>query len=1111
MRRYLSSALLLLLLGIICAPAFAQKITGDITGDVTDATGAVVPSATVTVKNLGTGFTRSATTTNSGSYRVTDLPIGTYAVTVSATGFKKMTQRVQVVASAVMRASFKMEVGSREETVTVQAEAPMVDLSPNNNNYVDQQKIETVPLNGRDFNSLLAITPGVQRAPGGGFLAISINGARTTSNNYFIDGLYNNDRYYGDSAINQTGVVGIPATLFPPEAIAELTVQETPSSEFGVKGGAPILLEMKSGTNTWHGSASWVRHTNFADANNYFSNHNKDNCGSVGECASTPLHNNQFNGTIGGPIIKDKAFLFLYYEGQRYTSLAVSSRNVPTPADIQGAEANIAASGMSVNPTGAKLLGYFPTSPTGTFIARTPTTANANGFGTKFDYKFNQNHSLSVRYIFGDSLQSAPPYAGLPAGGSNPADMFNSIAPSRAQMAGVSWTWDIGNNRILESRLGYTRFAQIIDVNNKIDPKSLGVDTGPLSPADFGVPYVYLSPLGYGGYIGGVQGYPITTRPDQTWDWSEHFTWVKGNHTIKFGGNYQSAYTNSLRNRARTGLAMGYFIGYTGGISANPVQDAVEELLLGRADLADRNFGDTHRHITQKSVGFYGQDDYKIRPNLTISYGLRWDINGAIGEKNNLGSNFVPNVGLVQLGQGIDRLYNRDLHDFGPHLGFAWDVFGTGKTAIRGGYSMTYDVPNFAAFAAPYSFAHARAGSFSQPDLGPFSSFGVALYGANSVNPNDPSATCFNPVTQAGDYVCFTNGPIFGSSPSGSPPYDAFAIDPNYHTPRLNNMSFSIQQEVARNNVLTIGYSGQRGEDLVMYHDLNASPLGSAGNPSDRPYAAQFPTLNHIIQAGNLGSSQYDSLQASFVQRNFYGLDTQYNLTWSKCFDNNSVNRGGAGDYPQLNNPLNVRDSWGLCDSDVRLNFNISGVYSVPTMRRLGKYLGSGWQISTIYTAISGRPFSVLLGGGTDPSGQGLDGNAIRAAWDGTPVHYNTRNPDNYIVETYSASGVPLSPFYIPGPGQVGNSRRNQLIGPGLSQLDATIIKNTKITERLNMQFRWEVYNVLNRANFYYLPNNTLTGGDLFQITRTPDVAAGNPVVSQGGPRNMNFALKFEF
>jgi len=299
---------------VLSLPLYAQKITGDIAGDVSDSSGAVVPNATVTAVNSATGFTRSIVTSGSGSYRLTDLPIGTYKVTISGTGFKSAVQEVSVAAGAVTHADAKLQVGQRTETVEVEGAAPLVDLSPNNNNYVDSLKIENVPLNGRDFNSLLAITPGVQRAPGGGFLAISINGARTTSNNYFIDGLYNNDRYYGDSAINQTGILGIPAVTFPPEAIQELSVQETPSSEFGVKGGAPILLNMKSGTNAWHGSATWVNHNGIGDAANYFSKHNDDSCGSPGECKKTPIHNNQMNATIGGPVIKDKAFVFGFYE-----------------------------------------------------------------------------------------------------------------------------------------------------------------------------------------------------------------------------------------------------------------------------------------------------------------------------------------------------------------------------------------------------------------------------------------------------------------------------------------------------------------------------------------------------------------------------------------------------------------------------------------------------------------------------------------------------------------------------------------------------------------------------------------------------------------------------
>jgi hypothetical protein len=1128
-----------LLLVCLSLPSLAQTITGTISGDVTDTSGAVVAGATITVENLSTSLKRTATTTASGTFMVPDLAIGRYKVTATAEGFKTLVQTSEVLTGAVTRAEFKLQVGQRTETVEVEGSAPLVDLSPNNNNYVDSEKIENLPLNGRDFTSLLATTPGVQRAPGGGFQSISINGARTTSNNFFIDGLYNNDRYYGEPAINETGLLGIPAVSFPPEAIEEVTVQETPSAEFGVKGGAPILLNMKSGTNSWHGSTTWVNHNGIGDAVNYFAKFNiTDNCAAPGECQKTPIHNNQFNGTIGGPIVKDKAFFFLYYEGQRYISSGVASRQVPTNQEVQDAYTAIQNAGLTPTQVGQNLLSYFPTSDSGTLTQHTPTTASSNSFGVKFDYKLNSTNSIAVRYIFGDSFQSGPPFAGLPPASKYPTDIFNSIAPSRAQMAGLSWTWNISNNKILESRLGYTRFSQLLGVNNKIDPKSLGVDTGPLSPADFGVPYVYLLPLGYGGYIGGVQAYPFTTRPDSTWDWSEHFSWVKGNHTIKIGGNFQHAYTNTERNDARSGFGEFGYASVASYVSPtatdDPVTDSIAELLLGKADSANRNFGDAHRYIYQNTVGFYGQDDWKIKPRLTLTYGLRWEINGALSEKQNRAVNFLPppGPGLVQVGHGINRLYNLDLHDLGPRAGFAWDVFGSGRLAVRGGYSLTYDVPDFGAMAAPHSFAGAFVGAFTQPGFGVTS---VAVTGdvGNGISGNTPMVgTCWDFTAQAGDYICLNQGPVFGSNPSGTPPFSAFSVVNNFKTPRYHNFNLSIQSELFHNNVLTVAYSGQRGRDLVIFRDLNANPLGSTdagGNPCSgstcnaaRPYSQSG--LEHIIQATNLATSQYDSLQASYNQRGWHGFDTEYNLTWSKCFDDNSTNRGGAGtgDYPQLQNPINVRDSRGLCDQDVRLNFNVSGVYAFPTIPKAGRYLGKGWEISTIYTALSGRPFTAIAGGGADPSGQGLDGNSIRAAWDGTPIHYNTRDPGHYVNETYSdgvladpcgvnAVGTPVSPFYIPCAGTVGNSRRNQLIGPGLSQWDVSLIKSTQVSERLNVELRWEVYNVLNHGNFYYLPNNILNAGGFGTVKETSDVAAGNPVTAQGGPRSMNLSIKIIF
>ena len=1145
--RFLSAVVLVFLAFVLSSSMLAQTITGTISGDVTDGTGAVVAGATVTAQSIGTGETRTATSTSSGSYRIPDLAIGKYKVTATAQGFKSVVRTAEVATGAVTHSDFALQVGQRTEMVEVEGSAPLVDLSPNNNNYVDSVKIENVPINGRDFNSLLAITPGVQREPGGGFLAISINGSRTTSNNYFIDGMYNNDRYYGDSAINQTGILGIPAVTFPPDAIEELSVQETPSSEFGVKGGAPILLSMKSGTNTWHGGGTWVNHSGIGDADNYFANPNGD-CSGPGDCKPTPIHNNQFHANIGGPIVKDKAFFFLFYEGQRNKSASIKSRSVPTQAQVDGVLADMADKGYEVDPVGLKLLNYFPldTNPNhltdGKITQHTPSSASNNEFGVKFDYKLNPKNSLAVRYIFGDSLQNGPPFAGLPPAPNFSQDMFNSFAPSRAQMAGVSWTWNISNTKILESRLGFTRFSQILDINNKINPLDLGIDTGPLSPADFGVPYVYIYHLGYGGYIGGVQGYPLVTRPDQTWDWSEHLSWVKGNHSIKLGGNFQRATTNSIRNNARTGIAVGYSTYYVGNyqygnhgyVNDDPLQSDIEQLLLGKADNANREFGDTHRYISQNSVGFYAQDDWKIKPRLTLNFGLRYEINSTIHDKNNVEANFIPppGPGLVQVGHGISGIHNVDYHDFGPHLGFAWDVFGNGKSALRGGYSLTYDVANFGALASPYSFSHAHAGIFTQPNLGnvSVSNFSDVATKVDATYPAPDNSTdqCYDPNNRSGDYICFNalvNGPLFAVNP---PVVNAFSVVRNFKTPRYHNFNLSIQHELFRNNVLTVAYSGQRGRDLIIYNDLNASPIGSpsaadplavCSSPADcdpsRPYAKIFPDLQHVIQATNLGTSRYDSLQTSFNQRGWHGLDTEYNFTWSKCFDLNSSNRGGQGDYPQINNrnPVNstanavanFRENRGRCDHDVKLNFNVSGVYALPTIHALGTRAGGGWQLSTIYTAISGRPFGVFKNGSVDPSGQGLTGTAIRDNYDGSKIIYHTRDPNHYVERVDGQ-------FTVPDPGTVGNAGRNILTGPGLSQWDLTLMKNTKINEKLSFEIRWEVYNVLNRGNFSLASiNNTGTSSHFGELSETPDVAAGNPVIAQGGPRNMNFALKIKF
>jgi hypothetical protein len=1096
------------------APVFAQKITGDITGTVSDASGAVIAGATVTVVNKSTNLTRTTTTGENGFYRIPELPVGLYKVTITHQGFKTAEREAQVTTGQITTADFSMQVGDRAEVVVVEAATPVIEFTGQVNNYVDEERINNIPLNGRDFNSLLGITPGVQRAPGGGFLAVNISGARRTANNYLLDGMYNNDRYYGDSSLNQTGVVGRPATLVPMDAIQEFTVQQTPSAEFGVKGGAAINVQIKSGTNTLHGSAHYYRHDDWTDARNYFDT----------GLGKTPIRSQQYGGTVGGPIIKDRTFFFAYWEAERFYSLAPYTEDTITTAMVTEARARIACNAavatilmlgcvpQATSTAGERLFSFYPviTSTSLTPIRTTvsiPFTSNGDSFAFKLDHKFNDQHALVGRYIIGDNRQSAPAFVGTwapPAGnfsGLGP-DGFNSAAPSRAQQLGVNWTWNPSPTKVLEARFGYQRFSQILGPNNNVDPRALGIDTGPLDPLDFGVPAVYYMGPSYMGYIGGVGGYPIVTQPNDSMDVALHYTQTKGSHTLKIGGNWQRAKTFSIRNRARTVLGFYGYYGYY--YSGNGDVDAIIQMLLGRADLAARAFGETTRHLKQDSVGLYVNDDWKIHPRVTVSLGLRFDVSGALGERNNRGSNFFPSAGLLDLGAGIDALYDTDWNNFGPRVGFAWDVFGNGKTALRAGYSLTYDVPNFGSIHAPrtgFSPLGARNGAFTQINQGIFSVRRTGSFLTPSGFPEDPTATCLN-ATGVGDFICLDQ-PLYGPAPTATPPFDVFSVVEDFRTPSYHYWNATLQHELFRDNVLTVTYLGSRGRDMLMYRDLNARPIGCFTTVQlftgtcARPFEAQFPNFENIIQLTNLGKSWYDSLQVSYRQNNWKGINSQYNLTWGHCLDLNSINRGSRLNLPQMMNPLDVYNNKGSCDHDVTLNFNVGGTYDIPKVDSWGRF-GSGWQIGTVFHAIDGRPFTPNIGS-RDRSGQQVG--TIRANCSG-PVSYNTRDPNNYIANP----GV----FSPPANGTVGNCGRNILRGPGLQQWDFSVLKETKITERWSIQFRWEVFNLLNRANFGSAGSN-IRASSFGTISATPDTEVFNPVIAQGGPRNMQFVLKLKF
>jgi len=1071
-------------LSALAMPAYAQKTTGDITGSITDATGAVMPGVAVSAVCADTGLTRNTTTDAQGGYALPELSVCVYKVTAELQGFKTVTRDVQVAVNTVAKSDFRMEVGTQSETVTVTGVSPLVEFSDKLNNNVDTERIQQIPLSGRDFNSLLGVTPGVQHDPGGGFLSVSISGARRTSNNYMIDGISNNDRYYGDSVLNQTGVVGVPATLVPMDAIAEFTVQQTPSAENGVKGGGAINVVMKSGTNQVHGTAYYFRHDDWTDSPNYF----VEKAGG----STTPVKNQQYGGTFGGPIQKDKTFFFGYYEGQRLAVTSPYQAQIPKPSEIAAARARIAAAGLTTNPIGDNLLKYYPTSDSGITTVNSANVANMNTFSMKIDHQVNTNNLVNGRFFFGNSFQSAPATTGELTPANGPADMFNSVTnPTRVALVGGVWNSTLSDRSLLQVRFGYNRISQTIDVNNKVDPASLGLNTGPLDAADFGVPAVF---LGNFGYIGGVGTYPITTSPTENYQASASLTETRGQHTLKIGGDWQEGKNHSVRNRARTSLTI------TGGGSFDDV-DALTGLLLGRFDTATRSFGSTARDMSQNSFAAYVNDDWKASSQVTISLGLRYDITMPLKEANNLASIFVPGQGLARLGSGLDELYPVARHNFGPRAGVAWDVNGDGRTSVRAGYALTYDVPDFKTIHSPnttWSGLGASAGAMTNPDLGVFS---VTLNGTQTKAPDAASATCINPNTLAGggNFICAQPGvPMFGSSPTGQPPFNAFSISSDYRTPMYHYFHTTFQRELFRGNAVTVTYIGSRGVDLSWFKDINAPPLGTPTSAIqvNRPFYAQFPTLGHIIQLTNDGRSWYNAMQLSYRQQAWHGINTQYNYTLSKCTDYNSDNSRGRNDFPQADNPYNPAANLGPCGYDRRHNFNVGGVYSVPGNNAVTR----GLEVGTVFTALTGRPFTPNIGS-RDQSGQSTG--SVRANCFAAPI-YDYSNPDAFITNAAQAFGTPAV-------GTLGTCGRNSARLPGLAQWDLNIIKEFKLQGNTRIQARWEIFNLLNRVNLGSAQSTNVRSGLFGSIGSTPDVDAGNPVIAQGGPRAMQWAMKVLF
>jgi outer membrane receptor protein involved in Fe transport len=1116
----------------------AQTFRGTILGTITDPSGAVVSGAKVTVKNTGTGLERSTETSGDGSYSLPELPIGTYNVTVTQSGFQTfVTTGVTVDVATQRRVDASLKTGEVSTKVEVSADQlPMVETTTNTlGGVLTAQTVEDMPVNGRDYTKLIYMNPGVSGSADqitdspGSFGEFSMNGARGRSNNYLLDGTDMNDGYRNDPAINQAGVFGTPSTILPIDAVAEVNVLSNFQPEYGRNAGAVVNIVTKSGTNQIHGSAAEYFRNSALDARNYF-NPVKNADGSTNPKA--PFHNNQFGGSLGGPIVKDKTFFYIDYEGQQEPVGVVTIANVPTGTAADGS----LSPSDATNPVIAGLLQRHPwpgpnlSNPnpgaigTGVASVVSPSFNKLTSFIAKIDQNFNPQNILTGRYFFGDSLQSFP-LALTATGGQLPG--FNTFTPTRVQLVSLSYTHTIGANKVNELRYGWNRFSEgFFPADQAFHPSSIGLcaatDTAQCNgapPFDSGMPIVLVSGVAQLGATSSVPRH----RYDSNNQIIDNFSWKLGKHDVKFGVDFhrtsiQQYFDKYFRGRLK-------FDGSTTG-------DALTDFLTGQVDSGFQYFGNSTRHTHENNFGFYAQDSFRITSRLTFNYGLRYDYFGVVQEKNNLLSNVTsvspaPGTGtftLTQVGQpGLSGLYNPDKKDFAPRVSASWDVTGKGRTVIRAGWGMFYD-----AFSQDMVLGHLPYAPFFGP--GPaYNNFGPApILSTSAVGGTINAGVPVYQATTTCGFEC-----------------DAFAFDRNIKSPYMENYNLNIQQQISSKAVLQIGYVGSQGHRLWRFFDIsqpseaqiNAADIacacindfGTAARPlNGNPYGAYY-----VLQENSTGASNYNALQTSLRVTGWHGVSSIVNYVWSKSLDNSSDGEDFEPNEAQPNDSTRPQLEYGPSSFNIINRFTWNFSYEFPNMGGSMQKLKNGWGLNSIVTLQGGQPFHLNYNFWDDYSGSG---NAFDRPDVVGPIVYNKRDPFNYL--DLSSFAIPCD-VAVPATGTAsdctigtrhfGNMRRNSLVGPSYKEWNFSLYKKTNLNERLTMKLAVDFFNLLNHPNFAnpLLPafiadagytgtfvnapgNHEVTAGSL-PITATGDVGIGNPFIGGGGPRGIQLSAVFKF
>ena len=1030
--------------------ALAQLSLGTIVGNVTDESGASVPGVTIKVINEGTSSVRTVTSNSAGTYTVAALPPGVYTVEATMAGFHTEIQKgLNLEVNQTLRVDLALKVGEVSERVEVNAST--VQLQTDSSTVattVENKKVVELPLNGRSFTQLTVLVPAAVGTGTATFQSsgttVSISGLRSENNNYTIDGVNNNETFFKS--------YGVQPSI---DAIQEFKVQTNiTAAEFGTGAGANVNLATKSGTNSFHGTAYEFHRNQHLSSQDYFS-----------EQAQQPIpvfRQNEFGGTIGGPIIKNKTFFFFGYEDTKYGRGQSILSQIPTPAMISGDlsldyagnpapqiydPANVTiVNGQTVrapfpgnripadrlDPTTVAYAKTFYPSPNlsiagANFIDTRSQNLDAKQWMGRLDQHFGSNNTLTGRINLNDATQSNP--GGLPT-------TTNSLGNTFANVM-IADTHTFGPNTILDVRAGYHRNnLQIRDsAPGGLDATTAFINTYKIQgvpPEKGGVP---LFPnFSINGLTSPSQnGFPF---PDDTYSLVGSVSRITGRHMVKAGWDFRE-----MRN-----LDDGFFTGnfdFTKDPTTDPQNvantgQAMAAYLLGLPNSALRNVGDTTAIMRKHDYSVFVQDDVKMSPKLTLNVGLRYDYLGwPVHRDNKLGSFDLDTGQFIWDGVNpidgsppnvrrgvVDPRYN----NFAPRFGAAYRIGD--KSTVRAGYGLFYN-GNYLWEAQGVRGNYPFAISETQTNL-------------NVTEPNKPLETVFTPVLEV--------------TPGAVVPLSAqHIVNRHNKTSYTQQWNFHVQHRLTEDIIAEVGYVGNKGTHLTMFTNANTA-LPGPGDPNPR---RPFPVLGATSIMDNNATSSYHGIQAKLEKRFSKGLTFRANYAFGKVLDNGGSGFG-ASSAPQ--NPYDVRADRGLSSLNRTHIFSLDYVYQLPfgrgqkfgtNMNRFADAFIGGWEVTGIFSATSGRPFTVGIG--RDVANIGARSISQRPNLVGDPYSGALNAPDLWINK---------DAFAEPAPFTFGNLGRNTLVGPGFAQFDFGGYKNFMITELIRLQFRFEAFNITNHVNF---------------------------------------------